>query len=287
MFEMKPPKLPGYIWINGKFVSAGSPAISAFDHGFLFGYGLFETIRADKGYPLFLPDHIERITNSSVALKMEFPRSLPWTDLISELIELNELADEVARVKIIITSGEMRRAASPPLQIPTVCILAEEYTCPSQDSYQKGWKLKTSQDGYSPPLSMHKTLNYLYFSLARQSALDAGCDESVVKDPCNFITESSTGSLLVRKNSSWFTPGTRYALPGITLKHAIRILEERGIPVAEKPFSVGDLLSAETVWVLNSMIGAMPACEIDKVKLPNTAADLAQELRKELFLRGR
>jgi len=275
------------LWLNGRFLPAREASISPFDRGFLYGDGVFETMRADEGRVFYVEDHLQRLYRSLKALRIKLENPLDWESLFRELITRNNLSEKPASVKVIVTRGVCPGLGLPGSSSPTVCITVQEYHSPGDEAYQKGWRLEVFRNGFSPPLADHKSLNYLYFLTARQAAFDAGADEALILDPYGNITETSAGSILARSAGKWWTPASDYQLPGTTVKQVSAILAARGQEVQKRPSSLEEILAADTVWILNSLMGIMPVREIAGHPVRNPATAEASALRKELFARGR
>jgi branched-chain amino acid aminotransferase len=250
------------VWLNGSFLPLEAARISPLDRGFLYGDGLFETMRAQKGSLLYLDAHLARLRRSLETLRITFP-DLNWKGVLREILSRNELLHEIATVKIITTRGSCAGLGLPSGEHPTVCITAQRYLPPSPELYEKGWRLHVFQEGFSPPLSDKKTLNYLYFLFARQAALDAGREEALILDPRGQVTETSAGSLLAYSRGRWWTPMSSCQLPSITLAAVCKLLRREGEEVERRPCPLEELLCAQTVWILNSLMLVMPVREID------------------------
>jgi branched-chain amino acid aminotransferase len=274
---------PQIIWLKGRFLPSGEAAISPLDRGFLYGDGVFETMRAEKGSLLYLKEHLERLFHSLSVLRIPIAPSLSWRTVLEELLTLNQLTDDIASVKIIVSRGAHPTLGTPEPVLPTICLTAQRYIPPSETAYQKGWKLHIFKDGYSPPTAMHKSLNYLCFLLARQAAYDVGTDEAVIADPQGRVSETSAGSLLIRKDGKWMRPVSPYQLPGITIKEVVKLLKNSGMEVEERELTPDDLLSSETIWVLNSLMGIMPVSHVSSLPIPHPSAEEAARLRALLF----
>lgn len=275
------------LWLNGRFVQASKAAVSPLDRGFLYGDGVFETMRAESGRVLFLQDHLERLERSLQALRIAFGRQPDWETLFKGLLERNNLSNDVAGVKIIATRGASAGPGLPECQAPTLCLMANRYTPPDERAYQEGWRIAIFDRGFSPPLAKHKSLNYLFFLAARQEALETDADEALIVDPYGKVTETSIGSLLARTEGKWWTPAASHQLPGITLRRTIEILAGKGEEAERRQASTEDIIAAETVWVLNSLMGIMPVREIAGHTMADPAAEAAAQLRRELFARGK
>lgn len=252
------------------------------DRGFLYGDGVFETMRAQDGSILYLEDHLERLRHSLAELRIPADPTFDWKSTLGELLERNALLNTIAVVKIVVSRGVSAGFGLPSPQLPTVCLSAQKYHPLDEALYLKGWRLHVFREGFSPPLARHKTLNYLYFCMARQSAFDAGADEALVLDPFGQITETSAGSLLVRSQGQWWTPASPYRLCGITLHRISSLMQRMGSPVEVRQARLEDIFSAQTVWILNSLMLIMPVSVIDGRLVPECNAEEAARLRREL-----
>lgn len=275
------------VFLNGRFCSIDEAHISPLDRGFLYGDGIFTTMRAEQGYVLYLQDHLDRLRRSLTELRLPIPRTVDWKATLEELLERNRLGDDVASVKIVMTRGRSSVLGLPETAEATTVIYARPYKPPQPSTYQTGCRLHVFRNGFSPPLSQLKSLNYLYHLTARQAALDAGADEAVLLDVQGRVTETAAGSLLLRTRGEWWTPQSASQLPGITLRNVIKIFQEAGLRVTRRPAEAADLFSAETVWVLNSLIGVMPVSQLDQHLVSEPAPEEAGRTRIQFFARGK
>jgi branched-chain amino acid aminotransferase len=275
------------VCLNGGFLPIHEAWISPLDRGFLYGDGIFTTMRAEGGHVLYLKDHLERLRQSLIELRLPLPSSVDWEAAPAELLRRNRLEEEVASVKIVVTRGPSAVLGLPETAQATVVIYARRYEPPKPSAYRAGYRLHVFRNGFSPPLSNLKSLNYLYHLMARQAALDTGADEAVILDVQGRLTETAAGSLLLRTGGEWWTPQSAYQLPGITLRHVMKILEGDGLNVARRSADAAGLFSAETVWVLNSLIGVMPVAQVDQRPVAEPAPEEAGRVRAEFFARGR
>lgn len=276
----------GTVWLNGRFLPLESACVSVLDRGFLYGDGCFETIRAQGGRPLFLRRHLERLYSSLSAFRIGL-NSLPeWPGILEALLHGNKLDRDVAAIKIIVTRGTASHMGMPVQEHPTVLVHARRYDLPTPDAYEDGISLHIFDEGYTPPLAFHKSLNYLYCLAARQAALDNGAGDAVLLDKEGRVAETSSGSLLASTNGEWWTPQTNYCLHGITVREVSSILAESGTGVEAREAAPCDLMAAETVWVLNSLMGIMPVARIGAHRIAHPRASEAARCRNLLFERG-
>ena len=278
---------PEVVYLNGRFCPLEKARISPLDRGFLYGDGIFTTMRAELGHVLYLKDHLDRLRQSLTELRLTVPLTVDWESALCELLRRNRLEKEVASAKIVVTRGRSAMLGLPETGQATVVIYARRYEPPRPSTYRTGYRLHVFRDGFSPPLSRFKSLNYLYHLTARQAALDVGADEAVLLDVQGRLTETAAGSLLLRTGGKWWTALSAYQLPGITLRHVMKILEEDGLSVARRSADAADLFSAETVWVLNSLIGVMPVSQVDQRPVAEPAPEEAGRLRAQFFAQGR
>lgn len=274
-----------WVYLSGRILRLDEAWISPLDRGFLYGDGVFTTLRVESGRPLYLNEHLARLTDSLTKLRISLAdfREIDWQHVLSELLQRNHMQVGPGAVKIIVTRGIAAPLGLPETQCPTLFIQTRSYQPPSPEEYAQGWRLQVYRHGHAPPLAHHKSLNYLYHLAARQAALDAGADEAVILDAHGQITETAAGSLLVRSQGGWWTLHSPYQLPGVTLSQVRRLLEERGQSVEFRNAAPDDLAAADTIWVLNSLLGIMPARSVDGVEMPDLAAEEANDLREELF----
>lgn len=274
---------PATIWLNGDFTPMDQARISPMDRGFLYGDGLFETLRADRGKIACLPMHLERLEASLSEFRIKLDPTPDWESILNRLLRENKLTARVGAVKIIVTRGISPSPGLPASEKPTVCAIARPYDPPPRRMYEKGYKLHVYRQGYPPPLARFKSLNYLYHLIARQAALDAGCDMAVIVDQSGLVTETCAGSLIARTDGRWWTPEGRFQLPGTTVRSLRAILENAGFKVEPRPARLEHFHSADTVWTLNSLIGIMPVAQIDKKPVRNPAQAEAEHFRDMLF----
>ncbi len=286
-----------YLWWNGSLVPEERARVSPFDRGFLYGDGLFETLRAENGRVLYVGDHLERLTKAATllrllppdeggasALDLEAPHI--WARRISELLEANGLKCGAARVKIVLTRGEVTGVGLPPPTVPTVVVLAEPYTPPSAEAYRRGWALRTDRNGCTPPLAAMKTLNYLYYLRARQDAADLGFDEAILYDNEGHAAETTTGSLLFLQDGRCTVSASPHRLRGTAERRIVEMFREDGWIVDEAFIPQRNLAAYEGLWVTNALLGIMPVRAIDGRALPRLFGARAARYRDLFFRRG-
>ncbi|MGC9196712.1 MAG: aminotransferase class IV [Syntrophobacteraceae bacterium] len=273
------------VWLNGRFLPMDEARISPMDRGFIYGDGFFETIRAQEGKILWPRLHLERLEASLCEFCITLSPVPDWEAIARRLLDENGLSDQIAAIKIIVTRGVSTRLGLPEATAPTVFVTAVSYD-PPVGLYEQGCKLHICREGFASPLAGFKALNYLYNLRARQLALDAGCDMAILLDPQGRVTETCTGSLLAHTDNLWWTPESPFQLPGTGIRTLASLMEKAGMAIRARAAGPEDFCLADTVWVLNSMIGIMPVAQIDGKPVPKLCAGQAAYWRQRLFEQG-
>ncbi|ROR01501.1 aminotransferase class IV [Desulfosoma caldarium] len=285
------------VWWNGHFAPEENVRISPLDRGFLFGDGLFETLRANDGRPLYVADHLKRLSDAARCLRLfglgedstpwlfsEAPSI--WHERIAALLKQNGLNRGPARVKIVVSRGIVSELGLPQPSAPTRLILAEPYTPPSEQDYARGWTLHSLRNGWTPPTASMKSLSYLFYLGARQVAADAGCDESLIYDKDGRIAETATGSLLFLSESRCVVAASPHRLKGTAETRVATLLREDGWTIEERNLSKDDLDQFDAIWMTNALVGIMPIRAVDGRPLPRLFRYRAAHYRDLFFRRG-
>jgi len=253
------------VYINGEIVSWDKASVSVFDRGLLYGYGLFETMRSYNGRVFYLDRHVARLMNSAGVLGIRDalgPQKLETGVL--RTLKANGLDD--ARIRLTVTAGEGGRSLSlPPSRSLTTIITVEELVLPSPEIYSKG--LRTSVVGIrrnsKSPMCYLKTLGYLENMLAHAEAVAAGSDEAILLNDEGYVAECSASNIFIVEAGSVVTPPIEAGvLPGITRGVVIELAIKLGIKLEQEAVSVERLLSAEEVFITNSVIEIMPIAAV-------------------------
>jgi branched-chain amino acid aminotransferase/para-aminobenzoate synthetase component 1 len=252
------------VFVNGKFLPASQATVSVQDRGLLYGDGLFETIRAEDGRPLWLRQHLTRLAQSGAEINLALPPDFLWKNQIRELLQRNGLGRGLAAVKILITRGEIAALGLPATNQPTIIIYARQYEPPPAEEYRTGWPVMSFPERRTNFLSRHKSLNYLFCLAARQYAVDRGGREGLILEADGTVAEGSTAGLLWQEDDTFFTPLSENALPSVTVAVLQEALSHRGITLKAKPVTVARLLQAQGVWLANSLIGLVPVASLDR-----------------------
>lgn len=249
------------IYFNGHLVPRAEAKLSPFDHGFLYGYGLFETMRAYEGHIFRLDRHLTRLRCSAESLGLR--AKLDAFDLENacvETLQANKLKD--ARLRLTITAGEGDMI--PDLNTCsnlTVLVAAKNFVPLPPERYEQGFKAALSflrRDSQSP-LSRLKCTCYVSNILARMEAKAAGCDEAIMLNELGYIAEGSTANIFLVSKGELSTPSLESGiLPGIAREAVLEIARDLNIKTVERQVELRELSRAEEAFVTNSIIEVMP-----------------------------
>jgi len=255
-----------FVYLNGSLLPRSQAHISVFDHGFLYGYGLFETMRAYHRKIFLLERHLNRLLSASLVLGLG--SKLNATELGRACIDTlaaNNL--ENARLRLTVSRGEVNSFPGPSvINNPTVLVTASDYSPPPPDIYNKGYRTKVASfPHYSQsPILRLKTTNYLLNIRAKLEAEAAGLDESLLLNEHGFITEGCISNIFfVTSASSLVTPPVESGLlPGITRQVVMELADPLGIEAIESEVKLADLKQFEEAFFTNSLIEIMPLVEV-------------------------
>ncbi len=285
-----------YLALNGRLMPEEQARLSPLDRGFLYGDGLFETIKARNGRVEFLERHLRRMREGARSLGIPFPEGLPIPSLIEEVLERNRLLDE-ASVKICLSRGvhEGPLLLYPPSE-PTLLILARPYTGPSPEDWERGISVtleRSFHQNESSPLCRLKTLNFLPYLLARTRAREEGFDDAVLLNTRGEVCECTTSNLFFFRDGGLETPHPACGLlPGILREVVMECLASAGSPVRETRPGADVLEDCEEAFVTNSMLEILPVARIEGRELrarerTREVRERFREHRDALHARGR
>ena len=254
------------VYINGEFVPASQAKISVFDHGFLYGDGVFEGIRAYNGRVFKLKEHIDRLYDSAKAIDLRIPISKEeFMEIILETLRRNKLRD--AYIRPIVTRGIGDLGLDPrKCKEPTIIVIAQPWGKLYGDLYEKGLKAVTvtvrrnAIDSLPPNI---KSLNYLNNILAKIEANAKGGDEAIFLDHNGYVSEGSGDNIFIVKNGVVISPPTINNLRGITREVVIELLEKLKIPFKEANISLYDLYTADEIFVTGTAAEICPITWVD------------------------
>lgn len=256
--------MSGIVFLNGSLVPLGQARVSVMDYGFLYGYGLFETMRAYGGRVFCLDRHLSRLARSAEILGLPIG-ALDLKSAVMDTIRANKLSE--ARIRITISIGEGEMVPDPSTcSKPTVLILAGHYQPYPEAVYEKGFRAVVSsiRRNSQSPLSSLKSANYLESILARQQAKAAGVNEAICLNEKGLLAEASMCNIFLVTEGLLRTPGIESGiLPGVTRETILELATQLGANAIEHDIQVGELFDAQEAFLTNSLIEVMPLTEID------------------------
>lgn len=254
------------IYIDGKYVPEGMAKVSVFDHGLLYGDGVFEGIRAYNGRVFRLKEHIDRLYDSAKTVDIKPPISKEeMTEAICETLRRNKLRD--AYIRPIITRGVGDLGLDPRrCKKASVIVIAVTWGAMYGDLYEKGLKAITVSVRRNAAESLPpnvKSLNYLNNILAKIEANYKGADEAIFFDTNGYLAEGSGDNLYIVKNGEIITPHTLNNLRGITRMVVKEIAESLGIPFREQNLGYFDLYTADELVCSGTAAELAPITWVD------------------------
>jgi len=255
------------IFIDGKFYNERAAKISVFDHGLLYGDGVFEGIRAYNGRVFKLREHIDRLFCSAKAILLEIPMShAQLMRAVVEACRMNKIRD--GYVRLVVTRGVGNLGLNPRnCKKPSVIVIADKIQLYPPALYQRGMEIitvPTTRSLHSALNPAIKSLNYLNNILAKLEANNAGVEEAVMLNAEGYVAECTGDNLFVVKNGELFTPPlSAGALYGITRKVVMELAEEEGLAVSEPNLTRYDLFNADECFLTGTGAEIVPVVKID------------------------
>ena len=262
-----------FIFLNGKIIPDTDANISSGDRGFLYGDGIYETLRSYNGKPFKLAEHLERMRHSAKQLKISFEYSNDDIgERINELIEKNCSQNAYIRITLSRGTGGVRLQMDDNIK-PTTLIQVKPLTPYDKKLYEEGMSLVVSncRRSTSCPISCHKTTNLLKSILLKEEAIKKSAHEAIILNTDDYVTECVVSNIFMVSGGIVVTPslGTNI-LPGITRRTVLDICRDSSIPVSEDRFRIEALVKADEVFITNSLMEIMPVSKIDDSKIGKT-----------------
>jgi branched-chain amino acid aminotransferase len=254
------------IYLDGKFVPKSEAKVSVYDHGFLYGDGVFESIKAYNGRVFKLKEHVDRLYDSAKAIAMDICLTKDeMTEIILETLRKNNLKD--AYIRLIVSRGIGDLGLDPrKCEKSSVIIIAQGWGAMYGNLYEVGITgvsvcvRRNAPDALSPNI---KSLNYLNNILAKIEANEKGGDEAIFLDQNGFVCEGSADNIFVVKNNKVYTPFTSSNLKGITKATAIELLDEMGYETIEANMGLFDLYTADEIFVTGTLAEMVSLINVD------------------------
>jgi branched-chain amino acid aminotransferase len=255
-----------YVYIDGKFFDRKDAKISVFDHGLLYGDGVFEGVRAYNGRVFRLDEHVDRMYDGAKAIMLTPPLTkAEMKKAIIDTLEKNKLKD--AYIRPIITRG-MGDLGLDPRKCPkaSVIVIAVYWGAMYGDLYEKGLtgvSVSTRRNAAEALPTNIKSLNYLNNILAKIEANEKGGDEAIIFDVRGYVSEGSGDNIFVVKNGKIMTPPVIQNLNGITRACVVELCGKMKIPICDQNIGYFDMYTADEVFVTGTAAEIAPMTKID------------------------
>ena len=259
--------------VNGRITGERDAVISVFDHGFLYGEGIYETLRTYNGRPFLYDRHVRRLRRSAQMIVMELPFSdAELATRIRETTTAANLGNAEAYIRVLVTRGIGELTYDPKATpAPSVVIIIKPNVDPSSDAFEKGVKVCLSPILRNHPGSVNpmiKSNNLLNNALAMQEALRRGGTEAIMRNYRGELTECTQSNLFIVKNGVALTPPLDSGLlPGITREFMFEIGKDVGVEVREQLLHDADLLGADECFLTSTTKEALPIVHVDDQKI--------------------
>ncbi len=256
-----------YIFMDGEYIDKPNAKVSVFDHGLLYGDGVFEGIRAYTGNVFKLDEHLDRLYDSAKSILLDIPYSkVELREIVLETLRKNQY--DSAYIRLVITRGVGNLGLDPFLcNRAGVIVITEQLAMFSRELYEKGIEVicaatrRTRSDILSPKV---KSLNYLNNILVKIEAHNAGVSEALVLNTEGYVVEGSGENVFIVKNEVIYTPPIYLgALDGITRRAVVNAARDNGYTVVEEPFTRHDVYVADEVFLTGTAAEIVPVVKVD------------------------
>ncbi|MHB1908543.1 MAG: branched-chain-amino-acid transaminase [Nitrososphaerales archaeon] len=256
------------VYVDGKLVPRKEAAISVWDHGLLYGDGVFEGIRAYNGIVFKLKEHIDRLYESAHYIRLKIPMTKEqMVEGVLQTLRHNRLKN--AYIRLLVTRGVGDLGLNPMTCSDPSIVIITEPTRPGDDPSSKPIGIATiissiRRDPVDATSHEVKSLNYLNSILARWEAIDGGVDEAIMLDTQGFVSEATAENIFIVRKGQLATPSTNSAiLHGVTRQRVIEIAEDLGYVITERRITPFELINAEEVFMTGTLAEIVPIVKVN------------------------
>jgi len=258
------------IWLNNRLVDAKDAKVPVFDRGFLYGDGLFETMRAYAGTVFNLDRHLARLFTSLKVMGFRSPyKRIELAHAIHRLLKANRL--EGAFVRLAMTRGEGRFGIGYKDKFrPNVVIVAKEFEGYPEWMHKRGLRAGIIRGwvNENSPLCRIKSHNFLPYIMSRYAAKAGGFDEAILTNTKGYVAEAATSNIFLVKRGRFITPSLETGiLPGVTRGVVLDIAKRLKMRVEERLVGVSELYSADEIFLTNSLAEVLSVISVDKRRI--------------------
>ena len=276
------------IWLNDKLVDEQDATVSVFDHGLLYGDGIFEGIRVYAGSIFEEKMHVDRLYESAKAIRLEIPMTKDeMVDAMRKTVEANGI--EEGYIRQIVTRGVGTLGLNPfTCQKAGVIIIASNIQLYPEELYEKGMKVISATTIRNHPLALPpqiKSLNYLNNIFAKMEALDANVPEAIMYNHMGYVAEATGDNVFIVKDGTIFTPPVNSgSLCGITRAVVMKLAKQNGLEVVEKDLTRFDLYTCDEFFLTGTAAEVIGIVEIDgRFVGDGKPGPITEKLRKLFF----
>jgi len=255
------------VWLNGELVPKSQAKVSVFDHGFLYGDGVFEGIRAYNGKVFMLDEHLDRLYDSAKSIWLTIPLTKEqMKDAILQTLRANKLRD--AYIRVVVSRGEGDLGLDPrKCPKPNIVIITDKIELFPEELYERGIEMVTVSVRRNSPQALNpniKSLNYLNNILAKIEAINAGKPEGLMLTLDGYVAEGTGENIFIAKRGELFTPPAYMGiLKGITRQVVMLLAKEEGISVHEAVLTLHDVYTANECFITGTAAEIIPVVKLD------------------------
>ena len=276
------------VWLNGKLVDQDDARISVFDHGLLYGDGVFEGIRVYDGKIFELPAHINRLYQSAKVIRLDVSIV---ADELTKAVQQTVTANKITNgyIRLVLTRGTGTLGLNPFIcKNPTIFIIADNIKLYPEELYETGMKVVSATTVRNHPLGIPpqvKSLNYLNNILAKIEALDNGVPEAIMYNNSGYVAEATGDNVFIVKDSRIYTPPIEAgSLGGITRSVVMRLAQQESIDAIEQNLTRFDLYTCDEFFLTGTAAEIIGIIEIDgRVIGDGKPGPVTKLLRKKFF----
>lgn len=269
------------VWVNGRLVPKNQAMVSVYDHGLLYGDGVFEGIRVYRGKIFKLMSHMERLYKCAEKLEIKIPISVDQMVAVQrECVEANGIVD--GYIRLVVTRGHGTLGLDPRrCPVPGVICVADQIRLYDTKLYESGMRVIVAKRPKTPVACLDpriKSLNYLNNILAKVEAIKAGCDEAIMLTPDNWVAECTGDNIFIVKGGKVFTPpnvtGVSGSLEGITQKFVRdELCPATGVSCTIKEMRLDEVLAADEIFLTGTAAEIIGVNQIDVDAKPHKISD--------------
>ena len=275
------------VFINGTLYNKEDAKVSVYDHGFLYGDGVFEGMRSYGGSVFRMKEHLNRLWESAEKIQLEIPMSKEqMADSVNATLAANEIED--GYIRLVVSRGEGTLGLDPnKCPMPNIIIITDLITLYPDEFYQNGLEIITAKTIRNHPGALDpriKSLNYLNNILAKIEGLAAGCVETLMLNHQGEVAECTGDNIFIVQDGRLLTPPVEAGvLEGITRGAVMELAAEDDVEVVETTMTLEDVYAAEEVFLTGSAAEIVPVIKVDGNQIGNGTPGLLTRRIADLY----